>query len=155
MRHRRKGFSLLELLIVFVLVGVLSMIAWPRMGQMRETYRVQSAKQQVMAAITTARAAAVQKGRTARFRISGNVMSAVVSTGAADSAYVVQPKNLQQEFAVTIEPQTPGDTVVIWEARGFGRITDAPLVIRIRTATKTDSVCVGAIGQLMPRGCSL
>lgn len=155
MRHRRKGFSLLELLIVFVLVGVLSMIAWPRMGQMRETYRIQSAKQQVMAAITTARAAAVQKGRTARFRVNGNVISAVVSTGAVDSSYVVRPKNLQQEFAVTIVPETPGDTLVTWEARGFGRIANAPLIILIRGATKTDSVCVGALGQLMPRGCAL
>jgi len=155
MRHRRKGFSLLELLIVFVLVGVMSTIAWPRMGRMRESYRVQSAKQQVMAAITTARAAAVQKGRTARFRVSGNVISAVVRTGASESTYVVRAKDLQREFSVTLEPQAPGDTVVTWEARGFGRITDAPLVIRIRSATKTDSVCVGAIGQLMPRGCNL
>ena len=155
MRHRRKGFSLLEMLIVFVLVGVLSMIAWPRMGQMRETYRIQSAKQQVMAAITTARAAAVQKGRTARFRVSGNVISAVVSTGAVDSSFVVQPKNLLQEFAVSLVPGNPGDTLVTWEARGFGRVSPAPLRLIIQGATKADTVCVGALGQLMPRGCAL
>ena len=155
MRHRRRGFSLLELLIVFVLVGILSMIAWPRMGQMRETYRIQSAKQQVMAAITTARAAAVQKGRTARFRVGGNVMSAVVRTSASDSAFVVRPRNMLQEFAVTIVPGNPADTLVTWEARGFGRVSPAPLRLIIQGATKADTVCVGAIGQLMPRGCSL
>jgi prepilin-type N-terminal cleavage/methylation domain-containing protein len=158
MRQTRRGFSLIELVIVCVLVGGLTMISIPRVNAMREGSNIRAAKQQIAAAIATTRAAAVQKGRPARFRVSGNVISVLVDTSATDSIFVVRKTDLGRQFSVTVELGTPAqDSLVRFEARGFAVRTGRTDVGRyvIRGPTRADTVCIGIIGQLMTRGCAL
>jgi type II secretory pathway pseudopilin PulG len=157
MRHTRRGFTVIELVIVCVLVGGLTLMTMPRIGTMRDTYGVQAAKQQLAAALATARTAAVQKGRLARFRANGNVFSAVVDTSSSDSIYVIRPKNLGTEFGVTLELRVPGDSVLRFDSRGFRTTprTAATQVYVLRRGASRDSVCLGMRGQLLTRGCTL
>jgi prepilin-type N-terminal cleavage/methylation domain-containing protein len=158
MRHTRRGFTLIELIIVCVIVGGLTLMSIPRVNAMREGNNIRAAKQQLAAAIATARAAAVQKGRPARFRVAGNVISALVDTSATDSLYVVRPTDLGRQFSVTIELGTPAqDSLVRFEARGFAspRLSTSGGRYVIRGPTKADTICIGVLGQLMTRGCAL
>jgi prepilin-type N-terminal cleavage/methylation domain-containing protein len=156
MRHTRRGFTLIEMVIVCVLVGGLMLISIPRIQSMRDSYSVQAAKQQLVAAVATARAGAIQKGRTSRLRVGGNAMSAVVPITASESVFVVRRADFGTQFGVTLELGTPRDSVLTFEARGFAapRLA-ATQVYRLRRGAAADSVCVGALGQLMTRGCTL
>ena len=59
------------------------------------------------ASIATARAAAVQKSRVARFRANGSRIGAVVMTTATDSQYVVPMRDLGREFGVMVQGEVP------------------------------------------------
>lgn len=157
MRHTRRGFTMIELLAVCAIIGVLTMMSVPGIRSMRDTYEVQGAKQQLAAAIATARASAVQKSRRARFRAGGTSISAVVETSATDSAYVVPPRDLGLEFGVVLIVREPADSVVTFGSRGFRTPPRAVATQRyvLQRGAARDSVCVGVLGQLLTRGCAL
>ena len=155
MLQARRGFTMIELLIVCVIVGVLAAMATPAMGGLKDRYAVQSAKQQLAASLATARAAAVQKSRIARFRANGGRIGAVVLTTSADSQYVVPERDLATEFGVALALRTPADSVVTFGSRGLRtepRVAGTQTYVVSRGAS-SDSVCVGMLGQLLLRGC--
>lgn len=146
---------MIELLAVCAIVGVLAALAMPAIGGLQDRYAVQSAKQQLAASLATARAAAVQKSRVARFRANGGRIGAVVLTTAADSQHVVGERDLAREFGVTLALRVPDDSVVTFGTRG---LRTAPRAAGTQTyvlsrGLSRDSVCVGMLGQLLLRGC--
>lgn len=156
-RHARRGFTMFELLAVCAIVGVLAALSMPGIKRLQDSYAVQAAKQQMGASLATARAAAVQKGRVARFRANGTRISAVVATGATDSLFVVGSRDLATEFGVTLVLREAGDSVVTFGTRGFRTTPRAAPTQRyvLRRGGSTDSLCIGMLGQLLPRGCAL
>jgi prepilin-type N-terminal cleavage/methylation domain-containing protein len=66
---RRRGFSLLELIIVLLLLGVFIGIAAPSASAMRYRYEVRGSSQRFAAKHSLARAVAVRTGRTAQLRV--------------------------------------------------------------------------------------
>jgi Tfp pilus assembly protein FimT len=53
------------MLIVVVMVGALTMFALPKFSKLAESNKLGAAREEISSIIATARAAAVQKGRTA------------------------------------------------------------------------------------------
>ena len=58
----RRGFSLIELITVFVLIGVIAAIGFPRLRDALEKQNVRSAKALIATMAATARGAAIQRG---------------------------------------------------------------------------------------------
>lgn len=151
----RAGFSLVELLTVFVLVAVLSMVVGPRLGAVRAGSAVRAARLELGAAVDAARAAAMQRGRPARVVVRGDRVTASVDTGAAGRMTLVDVP-LDAEYGVTTAFGTPADTLVAFDGRGLasprlGRV--ARIVVRYPAPIVRDSICVSSLGQLLPRGC--
>ena len=156
MRVARRGFTMIELLIVCVIVGILAAMSMPAIRGMQDRYAVQAAKQQLAASLATARAAAVQKSRVARFRVSGTTIAAVVLTAPTDSQPVVRPRDLSREFGVSVGMSSAADSVVTFGTRGFRttpRISATQRYV-VRRGAAADSVCIGMLGQLLLRGCA-
>jgi prepilin-type N-terminal cleavage/methylation domain-containing protein len=151
-RRSREGYTLTELLIVVVMVGALTLFALPKFSGLVERNKLQAARDEITAALATARAAAVQKGRTSTLRIVGNQIRVTVVTDDAGTTMTVIPaKNLRALYNVTL---TPDDSTISYDMRGYARL-GAKSVFRIVGGSKRDSVCITAAGQIMPRGCSL
>lgn len=111
---------------------------------------MRSARQELEAAIATARAAAIQKGRTAQFRVTGNRMWVMVATATGtDTLLPVKP--LDSLYNVTL---TATDSIIAFDMRGFARLGTSA-TFKVVGNTRRDSVCVTATGQIMPRRCSL
>jgi len=68
-RTRRRGFTLLEVVLVCTLVVLLAVISFPSMQAMYNDLRLNSATDQVRAAWTQARVQAIDEGRAYRFAV--------------------------------------------------------------------------------------
>jgi type II secretory pathway pseudopilin PulG len=148
-------------LIVFSIVGLLALVAGPRARAYRDTSAVRAARLEIVAVTEAARAAALQRGRTARVVYRLGVLTASVDTsavGAATTASMVtlalQP--LTSAYGVTVTTRSPADTLIGYDARGLAdprRSEDARLYVQRGGAR--DSVCVTQLGMILPRGCAL
>lgn len=69
MRTRRRGFTLVEVVLVCALVVLLAMIAYPTLQSLYDDLRLNSATDQVRAAWTQARVQAIDEGRAYRFSV--------------------------------------------------------------------------------------
>ena len=111
--HRRLGFTLIETLIVIVVIGLLTMIAIPRMTAALAQSNVRSVGSRVAAVYSAARTVAVSTGRTATVHVSGNKIWAVagpprMKAGAGTMDTIVLPENMMtsSHVALTSSPAT-------------------------------------------------
>jgi prepilin-type N-terminal cleavage/methylation domain-containing protein len=148
----RRGYTLTELLIVVVMVGALTLMSLPKFSGLVERNQLSAAREEITAALATARASAVQKGRAATVRFSGNTMwVTVVTSNAGATTTVVPVKQFMTLYNVSVAAT---DTTITYDMRGFTRLGSTG-VFRIVGASRRDSVCITAAGQIMPRSCSL
>jgi type II secretion system protein H len=105
---RGNGFTLIEMLIVVVIIGLLGLIALPKLNTAFAQSNVLSAKARIMALYSTARATAVSANQTAVLRINGNQVYVYASPrrkapiGANTIDTIVRPSNLSTTYGVTL-----------------------------------------------------
>src|SRR5512142_2745707 len=68
-RPRRRGFTLLEVMLVMVILVALGALVYPTLSAMYGDVRVKAAADQVRAAWTEARANAIEGGQNYRFAV--------------------------------------------------------------------------------------
>lgn len=154
MNRVRFGFTMVEVLVVMAVLVLVTTMAYPRITRWRTGYDLRSAKQQVASAIATTRAAAVQKGRPARFIVAGNVISATVDTNAAGATVtVVPPTDLQATYGVTIATQNVPGNQLQYGSRGVIAAQAAMPRYYLSNSAGRDSLCVSGVGVLLKRGC--
>ena len=153
MRRSRQGFTLAEMLIVVVMVGALTMFALPKFSKLVESNKLGAAREEITSMIATARASAVQKGRTATLRINGNKMWVTAVPAHGGAAVTVVPMKNFSLYNVSVAAT---DSAITFDMRGFAnpRLSSTG-VFRIVGSSKRDSVCITTAGQIMPRGCQL
>ena len=154
MGRTRGGYTLTELLIVVVMVGALTLFALPKFSGLVARNKLQAARDEITAALATARASAIQKGRMSTMRIINNSLRVTVVTDDAGTTMTVIPlKNMMTLYNVSLAAT---DSVVHYDMRGFANPRlGATGVFYILGGGKRDSVCITVAGQIMPRGCSL
>lgn len=137
---RRAGFTLIELLIVVVIIGVISMFAFPRLTSAYQASGLRGARARLITVYGAARAAAVQTNRPVRIHFAGDVMWVTatprlktVGSGTADTILPVQ--SFSTIFGVTatssvdsllLDPRglgLNGATILLGNAHGVDTIT--------------------------------
>jgi prepilin-type N-terminal cleavage/methylation domain-containing protein len=68
-RHRRRGLTLIEVMLVMVMLIILAVVAYPSLSAMYGDVKVKAAADQVRASWTEARARAIEDGRPYRFAV--------------------------------------------------------------------------------------
>jgi Tfp pilus assembly protein FimT len=138
------------MMIVVVLVSGIALFSLPRFRQLNERSKMDAARHEIEAAMATARAAAIQKGRPSRFEMQGNQMLVWVLTGTGTRDTVIKRMPLDTLFKVSVAP----DTSVLFDMRGWARMSGR-LTMTLSSAAKKDTVCLLPTGQILPRGCVL
>lgn len=159
-RPRVAGYTLAELLIVLSLAGIMALIAGPRVVAYRNTSAVRAARLEIVAVTEAARAAAMQRGRSARMMISKKVLTASVDTSAVNattsvvSMVTLTLQRLDSAYGVAVTTAAPGDTLITYDSRGFANPRRAQWAkLYVARDGVRDSVCVTEMGMILPRGC--
>ena len=86
---RRDGFTLIEMIIVVVMIGVIAVIGFPKIRRALDQTNVRSTRVFLSTAVATARAAAVQRGcRTAVHFANGSGTVWVTACSRANPALI-------------------------------------------------------------------
>lgn len=144
--HQRRfeaGFTLLELLVVLFIVGMISLMAWPRLDRMPGAAVLQAASLQLGGQIRATRLAAIRTNRAQALTVDA-------AAGRYWSSVEPQPQALPPHVAVRIEgdcmARGGGLSVISFGANGSA--CDATIVLTDgrRSARLTIDWLTGAIG---------
>ena len=143
----RRGFSIVELLVVLIVSGVVMRMAMPRFAAMRDRMSLRSAKQQMAAYLVSARAAAIRRSTTAVFSVQNSTISARVKRPDGTQSSLGGTVPLLSARGVTVSPGggATADTIV-YDSRGMAT-TPAHTYVLTRNSKK-DSICVSRLGLI-------
>jgi prepilin-type N-terminal cleavage/methylation domain-containing protein len=148
MTGQRKGFTLIEIITVVVIMGVVMMMALPKYGNMNDRNQIRSAKDGLAARISAARAAAVASGKPAIFSLLGDTMRVTLRSDGVTTLKGADV-NLRNQFGVTM---TSGDASVVFDGRGMAN--QAAIKIKFTRGSLNDSLCVSKLGLINRHGCA-
>ncbi len=153
----RRAFTLIEMLLVVVIVGVIMALAVPKFTVVREQSTVRSSRLMLASAFSAARSAAVQKGQPSTLMINESVVHVTVLSGLGrQPVTVLGPMRFDASAGGAALTPLDGVTKVTYDPRGM--ITpalDGIIRFEVATGNASDTLCVSASGHIMPRDCRL
>lgn len=153
-RRRRRGFTLVEVILVLVVIGVLAGFALPAMSRIRTRAAIQNGRAAVASALATARSAATRWGRSTVLRIDvvDDVVWVVVDTsfgGSGGDTLVLGRFDLRADMGLDLASDR---AALCFDSRGVGTTgsacpaTGARLILR--HGGTADTLLVNAAGRL-------
>jgi prepilin-type N-terminal cleavage/methylation domain-containing protein len=148
MSSRRAGFTLIELLIVVVIMGAISLIAFPRIKSTFQASALRGARTRLVMVYTAARAAAVQTNRPVRMHFSGNdvwvTATPRLTVGGSGTADTIGPvQSMYSVFGVTVASTV--DSLLL-DPRGLG-LNGATIVVT--NAQGADTISITGFGRVV------
>jgi len=146
----KRGFSAIELLVVFVIIGIIAAFGIPRVRTAVLRSNVRSARAALGTMLVKARAAAVARGCTATVTMdatASTVSISVCTVTGTGTQILGGVDSLGARFSVNVTPTT----TLAFDPRGLATdYTNRTYRIASRTATTvTDSVVVNPLGQVI------
>lgn len=151
---RRPGFTVLELAVVMIIVGVIATIALPRMGNMQASQAAQNARDAFVWMGSRARARAIEQGTTQLLEINPAAARAWIvkrnPTSAADTAQVV---DFAVEYQATVTSSTGSGITLCYNPRGYAwdcdtDSPDADVQVTFQAGPRTAVARVRPLGQI-------
>ena len=144
----RNGFSMIEMIIVMILIGIIAAIAFPRLRDGLERQNIRSSKALIATLVATARGTAIQRGCSATLNMTTDsvwVTACGVTGNPPPASVAVGTKKLVgDEFRVTL---APSNAQVVYDPRGLSTQFQAT-TIRVIGAHYTDSVVINELGKV-------
>lgn len=149
MTHRR-GFTLVEIMIVIVIGGLLVLLGFPRLRGAMESTNLNSARGAVASLHARARAVAAEQTRTTSLMFDGNRAGVVAFPrrlpGAGQFDTIGAVIDLNQLYGVTVT--TAGDAIG-FDPRGFGT-NSAQATVQVSRSGHSKMLTISPFGRLQP-----
>ncbi len=146
----RSGFTLIEALIVVVILGLIVLLGYPKVGAAMAKTDLRSARTTVINLVATARAASVQTNRRTWIKFEGNKAYVLARPrqkpplvgNEVDTVGTVQ--NLSAQYKVTVAPVLDS---IQFDPRGFGvSLADT---ITLSRNSHTETVTLDGLGRVI------
>jgi type IV fimbrial biogenesis protein FimT len=155
--RRSRGFSMIEVLVVVAVVAIIASLVVPGIAELRERSGLRAARTLVVTALSSARSAAIQKGKTATLTIADGAISVSALSGLRVAPVQIQgPVHIHRTTRAELAPLAGAPTEITYDARGL--ITpNSTRVARyeLRLGSRADTLCITGAGMLMAKGCVL
>jgi prepilin-type N-terminal cleavage/methylation domain-containing protein len=142
----RKGFSMIEMIVVVILIGIIATIGFPRLRDGLEKQNVRSAKALIATLAATARGAAIQRGCSATLNLTVDSIwvSACGVNPPAASVQVGTKKLVGDDFSVTLSSTAAS---VVYDPRGIATVFQ-PTTVYVTGPQYSDSVVINEVGRV-------
>ena len=148
MRSRR-GFTMLEVAIVVVLMGIMGGYAAPRLLEARMRASSRSAAQAVVAHVSRTRDIASRRRIPTRLILSGSTIRALGTIGGVEQE-VLPTLNLNTDYGATL---TSGQSEIRFDTRGFASGLSGHVEVRAHQGTMSSKLCISRYGNARLGGC--
>jgi prepilin-type N-terminal cleavage/methylation domain-containing protein len=142
----RKGFSMIEMIVVVILIGIIATIGFPRLRDGLEKQNVRGAKALIATLAATARGAAIQRGCSATLNLTVDSIwvSACGVNPPAASVQVGTKKLVGDDFSVTLSSTAAS---VVYDPRGISTVFQ-PTTVYVTGPQYSDSVVINEVGRV-------
>lgn len=143
----RRGFTLAEMLIVLVIMGIMASMAAPRLVNWARTVGQRGALNELIADLSLARTQAVRQGRTVSLRVVDATRYRVTVDDAAGAPVrTLKAVDLANSYRGTTLSRTTGR--VSFDSRGMYRVNSDFTSLGIRQGTTTKTVGITVVGRI-------
>jgi type II secretory pathway pseudopilin PulG len=161
MLRNRRGFTIIEIMTVVVMVILVTAITFPKLKETRRAASMQSARTQLESYVATARSVAVRNGVRA-YLVRKNSQMRVMADSANTLVTVVRAIDFREVSNVNLSSDAATDPdTIIFDARGIATNLTAGRKFYITVATgqygagTVDSLCVTRFGMVLDRNCGI
>jgi prepilin-type N-terminal cleavage/methylation domain-containing protein len=145
---RSAGFSLIELLIVVVIIGLVMLFTFPRAGKILDHTNVKGARTAIVNKLSSARTLARTSNRVAVVRVSGNRLFIELNRLSSTAKDVVGGSvPLFTTYGVTVTISGPAGDSVNFDPRGMLTYGGGRKYVVTRNGW-SDSVLVNGYGRI-------
>jgi prepilin-type N-terminal cleavage/methylation domain-containing protein len=137
-----KGFSLVELAIVLLIVALLAMVGLPRLGPFLDRIETDHAARDITTALALARHGAVSQGMRARLTIAADTLRIDRLEAGGWTPWKRRPG--PADLAVAIEVSNP---VVVFGPTGVGWGASNTRVV-LRRGSQVETITVSRVGRV-------
>jgi type II secretion system protein H len=143
----RRGFTLIEILIVIVMISLIALVAVPRFSTGNGRRNMESARMRTAAALSTARQAAITKGQPVVFSLwSDSVVVRLKAT--TDASNILSPVPLYTLYKVHAVVTNVDSLAIEFNARGFANSGDRRVIQLTRSGVADDSIVIRSTGMV-------
>lgn len=142
----RRGFTLPEMLMVLVIMGIMAAMAGPRLARWIQSISQRSVANQLVADLGRARAMAAREGRTVSLRIVNDRTYRVTVDTSGVVARTVKTVDLSQMNRATTF-LTPSGSRISFDSRGIYRANSGTSELVVKRGTQQDTVRVSQVGR--------
>lgn len=117
----RSGFTLYELLIAIVMMGIVLTFAYPRISRFATSGSLRTARGSMITAVNVAKSAAVASGRCGYLRLTASEVTVftVNCQGSGTQVTIVSNRNFQNDYGVTVTMQKGSGSALSADSLGF------------------------------------
>jgi MSHA pilin protein MshC len=145
MATRARGFTLVELVVVLVLLGIVAVVALPRMLQ-REEFDLRASTDRVAAIARYAQKVAVAQRANVIVRVTGNTLTGCVSTGVVVAGVPCTPL-VDPSTGGALSFQPPSPITIGTAVFGFGPSGSPgaqPITLTVTAGSQSRAIVVEA-----------
>src|SRR3977135_3800199 len=137
----RRGLTIAELVVVLAILAIVTAVTLPRLAGFRDWVAVNTAAQEVTAAVAVARHSAVMQGTRSRVVIGADSLR--IDRWVGDSWGAAQRWPGPDRHGVALEVSNP---VVVFDAIGLGWGASNTTVV-LRRGTRVEKITLSRIGR--------
>lgn len=154
MLRDRRGFTLYELFVVLVLMGIVGAIAFPKMMTINAGSNLRGARGAMLTALNVAKNSAVTTGKCGYLKIDGNAVTVYLSAcGGSAQTTVISNRNFESDYGVDVtlaHGSGTGSSVdsIGFDPRGIPLVNAQTVTFTFTRSGQSRTVTVGNYGRL-------
>jgi type II secretion system protein H len=141
------GFSIIEIMVIVMIIGLLAAMAIPRFGNLAASLRSRGAADQIAADIAYTRMSAVREGRTAVLTVTGNTYTMTVENTDGSTFKTLRTVRIRDSYTgATIA--TAGSARIAFDSRGMLKSGSATSVT-VTSDSRSQRLLISLIGRVL------